>query len=131
MLNIPFCLAVSLKDGYISLSSFSPENLRDQTVRDLAAKTRITAESAYTEKYPTERNCRLEVITKSGPIYQLHQRNAKGSVHNLLTFTDVAEKFNQLTVSTIGKDRANRIQEAVLKLDQFEDITKFISYLTE
>jgi 2-methylcitrate dehydratase PrpD len=64
--SLPYCTAVALTDGDVTLDSFSDERLRDESLLDLIAKIKIHRDAKLTARYPRGIPNRLEVALVDG-----------------------------------------------------------------
>ena len=65
--SLPYCTAVALDDGDVTLESFSDERLRDETLLALVAKIKIHRDAALTARYPRGIPNRLEATLVGWP----------------------------------------------------------------
>ena len=56
-------MAVAFHDGAVTPASFTPERVRDPALRPLIAKMTINEDKDFTQRFPQEGNCRMEVTT--------------------------------------------------------------------
>src|SRR6185295_11357509 len=64
--SLPYCTAVALLDGDVTLDSFSPQRLADPIVLDLTAKIRVLRDAELTKRYPKGIPNRLVVTLEDG-----------------------------------------------------------------
>src|SRR5208282_4979301 len=50
--SLPYCTAVALADGEVTLAQFSPERFSDPALLDLVARTKIHRDAALSARYP-------------------------------------------------------------------------------
>jgi 2-methylcitrate dehydratase PrpD len=63
------------------------------------------------------------VRTRSGDIYEQHIEFPLGAAQNPLSETDLREKFVRLTHDVVAVDRAERIMNTIMALDEVSDIS--------
>src|SRR6266850_5447456 len=93
--SIPYLVAVAFHDGAVTPASFTPERVRDPALRPLIAKMTIDEDKDFTQRFPQEGNCRMEVTTVSGQRLVAHTAYPKGHRHNPLSDADVEAKFRR------------------------------------
>src|SRR5689334_13974350 len=71
--SFPYCVAVALKDGQVSLQSFSPKRLQDSTLREMMKKVRVVRDADFVERYPDTMPTRITVRTREGRTYTKHK----------------------------------------------------------
>src|SRR5205814_6461025 len=64
--SLPYCTAVALTDGDVTLDSFSDDRLRDEKLLALVAKIKIQRDAALTARYPRGIPNRLEATLADG-----------------------------------------------------------------
>ena len=64
--SIPFLTAVGLRDGAVTPATFAPDRIADDGLRTIINKMRIEENPEFTGRYPSEYNCRIEVIKANG-----------------------------------------------------------------
>jgi hypothetical protein len=82
-------VAVAFHDGAVTPASFTPERVRDPALRPLIAKIAIDEDKNFTQRFPQEGNCRMEVTTVSGQCLVAHTAYPKGHQRNPLSDADV------------------------------------------
>src|SRR6185295_11246926 len=50
--SLPYCTAVALADGDVTLAQFEPKRLSDSVLLDLVAKVKLHRDAALTARYP-------------------------------------------------------------------------------
>jgi 2-methylcitrate dehydratase len=88
-------VAVAFHDGVVTPASFTTERVRDPALRPLIAKMSIDEDNDFTQRFPQEGNCRMEVTTVSGQHLVAHTAYPKGHRHNPLSDADVEAKFRR------------------------------------
>src|SRR6185436_456610 len=64
--SLPYCTAVALMDGDVTLDSFSEQRLRDEQLLALVAKIKVHRDPALTARYPRGIPNRLELTMNDG-----------------------------------------------------------------
>ena len=77
--SIPFLAAVGLRDGEVTPATFAPDRIADPGLRTIINKMRIDENAEFTERYPAEYNCRIEVIKNNGQTEVAETSFPKGS----------------------------------------------------
>ncbi len=99
--SIPFLVAVSLQDGAVTPATFNDQRISDPDLRVLIGKMTIDEDPAFTEKYSSEYNCRIEITTYSGEKMVAATSYPKGHRNNPLADSEISSKFRGLAMPTI------------------------------
>jgi 2-methylcitrate dehydratase len=120
--SLPYCVAVALLDGRMTLQSFSPKRLRDAAVRGLMKKVRVVRQPEFVDRYPGAMPTRLTVIVESGKVYMRQVDVPLGHPRNPLSDGDLEAKFRRLASERLDRAHIDRLIRFVWTLDQVEDI---------
>ena len=93
MFSMPFSLALALRKGNVTLQDYTPELLRDNELRRIAALVRIEADEHMNAIYPEERGAWMRLELKDGRIFEKGIPVAKGEPENPVTDDDLLEKL--------------------------------------
>ena len=120
--SIPYLVAVALQDGEITSATFTPQRIQDPALRTLISKMTIQEEPDFTQKYPGEYNCRIEITGKSGQHLAAHTAFPKGNRFNPLTDSEVEDKFRNLVSKELGDSQCDRTLELAWSLDKLANL---------
>ena len=120
--SIPFLVAVGLRDGAVTPATFAADRIADPSLRPILAKMTIEEDPAFTEKYPSEYNCHIEVKTKSGAGYVASGPYPKGHRNNPLSDAEVSEKFRRLATPMLSDEQCGEALGLLWSLEQQPDM---------
>ena len=120
--SIPFLVAVGLRDGAVTPATFAADRIADPSLRPILAKMTIEEDPAFTAKYPSEYNCRIEVKTKSGASYVASGPYPKGHRNNPLSDAEVSEKFRRLATPMLSDEQCDEALGLLWSLEQQPDM---------
>ena len=126
--SFPYCVAVALLDGSVTLSSFDPERLHDPILAALMQKVRVVRRPEFREQYPHAMPTRL-TVTASGKQYVQQQDYPLGHPRNPMSDQEVIDKFTLLTGGTLGSAQAQELTYLIWNLDTVEDVTVLMPLL--
>src|SRR5690606_16188608 len=66
--SLPYCTAVALREGNVTLDSFDEQHLNDPALLSLVAKIRIHRDAALTARYPRGIPNRIMVTLADGSV---------------------------------------------------------------
>ena len=120
--SIPFLTAVGLRDGAVTPATFAPDRIADPALRAIIGKMRIEENPDFTARYPTEYNCRIEVIKRNGQTEVAATGHPKGHGQNPLTDAEVDAKFRRLAVPTITEQQCAQALELIWSLENLPNL---------
>ena len=120
--SFPYCVAVALLDGTVTLKSFDEQRLADPAVHALMAKIRVVEQAEFTGWYPQAMPTRITVRTASGKEYVKQVDFPLGHPRNPMSDREVEEKFRSLAAGTLNRARAGKLIETVWRLETLKDI---------
>ncbi len=121
----PYCIAAGLVLGHAGLEAFTEERVRDERLRDLAAKVRYEIDPD--NPYPDEFTGHVRAKLRDGSVVEERQPHLRGGRSEPLSRADVEEKF-RLNCAHGGwpKERAEGfLQWAKKAFDHKIDLTNF------
>jgi len=95
--SMPYVVGRALRDGVVSPASFAEHRIKDPSLRPLLAAIRVQEDAAFTQRFPQERPCRMEVTTTAGRTLTAETATPKGHRTNPLSDAEVEAKFRRLT----------------------------------
>ncbi len=96
MFSMPFSLAVALRKGNVTLQDYTPELLRDEELRRVAAAVTIDEDERMNAVYPEERGAWLRLVLKDGRSFEKAVPVARGEPENPVTDGDLTEKLTAM-----------------------------------
>lgn len=118
--SIQFCTALALTKGKAGFGEFSDPIIQDPTFRKLMGKVRISSNAALKESEADV------VVYTSKERYARHVSNFKGRQGITLGFSDIAEKFAELSRNVLADESAKAIVESVRNLESLTHAEKLV-----
>ncbi|MEO6809802.1 MAG: MmgE/PrpD family protein [Isosphaeraceae bacterium] len=115
--SLPYCTVVALLDGEVSAAQFTPERLSDPALLDLVSRTAVIEDPELTAGYPLGIPNRVRVVLKGGQEFQSRVDFPPGHDKNPLSDAQLRTKFDALSVSALGQERADTIWERLSTLE--------------
>ena len=120
--SIPFLVAVALQDGGVTPVAFTQERIHDPALRKLVGKMSIRENEAFTQKYPGEYNCRMEITEQSGKVFTAETAYPKGHRANPLSDLEIETKFRNLTAGALSQHQCRRALDLAWSLDSLSSL---------
>lgn len=118
--SLPYCTALALLYGRVSLPLFAKSFLSDPEILALAAKVKVSESAEATAHFP-KREAELLVTMKDGAIFKYEAENASDEISTQI----VTDKFKAATES-LSKEEQDRIISFILDLDQKKDVSGLV-----
>jgi len=123
--SIPFSVAMAISFGDLFMDKFTEENIRDDGIRELAARVKVHPGEEWARDYPDKRGASVTIKTFSGQSHSSSVPLAKGERENPATLEDLMEKFRTNSTQVLSKSRSRNLEETVMNLENcsVNDIT--------
>lgn len=127
--SFPYCVAVALLYGPVTLQSFGPKRLRDPALRNLIKKVRVVQQPEFVGRYPRTMPTRITVKTEARNTYTSQVDVPVGHPGNPMSDRDLEAKFRRLAAGRLNRPRIDRLIESVWNLDRVRDIGRLMPML--
>ncbi|HMF14963.1 MAG TPA: MmgE/PrpD family protein [Gemmataceae bacterium] len=124
--SLPYCTAVALADGDVTLAQFAPQRFTDPRLLELVAKVKIHRDAALSARYPAGIPNRLTVALTDGRRLVREVEFPRGHARNPMTDAEVEQKFRALVVPRYGEKRANDILAKCWTLEELQSIRELL-----
>ena len=121
--SIPFLVAMALQDGSVTPASFTPQRIADPSLRALMSKMTMREGPGFTENYPRQYNCRIEVAMSGGGSAVAATSYPKGHKNNPLSDREVGEKFRNLASAVLSEEQCAEALELLWNLEDLPGLT--------
>jgi 2-methylcitrate dehydratase PrpD len=120
MFSVPYVTALGLVKGKVDLASFHDLGVDDPEVLALAAKTFVLPDpdSDFPAHFPGE----VRITLRNGEVVSRREATSTGTPDRPLSRAQVETKFATNAGRVIDEAQANRIVEAVMKLEAETDV---------
>ncbi len=123
--SIPFALATILVHGRSAVECFDLDAVKNARVQALVSKIDVREEPSYTSAYPDKQICDVVIHLRDGQAIRGRCEVMKGESANPHRTEDVEKKYFDLMTPVWGADRARKLYDAVLKLEDVADMRAF------
>ncbi|CUQ65911.1 MmgE/PrpD family protein [Candidatus Nitrospira inopinata] len=127
--SFPYCVAVALLDGKVTLRSFTPKRLSEPAVHELMQRVRVVPVSEFGGLYPHAMPSRITVKTKGGKVYCRQVDHPLGHPQRPLSDREIEQKFRRLTAGKMRRSQVERVIEAVWGLERLAEINDVMPFL--
>jgi 2-methylcitrate dehydratase len=116
--SIPYLVATAFYDGAVGPTSFTDDHLQHPAVRGLMAKMTVEEDSDFTQRFPEELNCWMEVTTASGQRFTAETPYPKGHRRNPLQDAELDAKLRHLADGVLPEEQCRAALAHLWALDQ-------------
>lgn len=127
--SIPYIVAVAFHDDAVTPASFTAERVQDPALRPLIAKMSIDEDQDFTQCFPQQYNCRMEVTTVSGQRLVAHTAYPKGHRHNPLSDADVEAKFRRFAGEILTEQQCTTALELLWSVERLSTLQALFDVL--
>lgn len=120
--SLPYMLAVAFLDGQVMPEQYDTIRINSDDVQDLLKKVDVQVSDEYSERFPQEMACRIEIETNEGVIYSIEKQDYEGFTTNPASWDVLLKKYHYLT-QNIDQQLASQIATAIQQIDEL-DITE-------
>jgi 2-methylcitrate dehydratase len=124
--SMPYTVAVALQHGTVSAEHFGDAWLRDPGIRALTRRVKVRVSEEANRRMPEAMLCRLTIATKSGALHAATVEYHRGHWKNPMSDAEVEAKFRTLSGGVLPGNRAERLLEALWKLDTVADVGELV-----
>jgi 2-methylcitrate dehydratase PrpD len=125
--SIPYTVAAALQRGRFTLDELEDEALGDPAILALADRVNYEIDPAST--FPRHYTGEVIVTTRGGRTFRHREAVNRGNGERPLSEAAIIEKFRSNSGRAVSRDRARRIETAVLSLDETSDISTVANVL--
>lgn len=119
--SLPYCIAVALMDGEVTLASFDESRLHDPQLRALMQKIKVHRDAECNAQYPEGIPNDIEITLKSGGKLREKVVFPRGHCRNPMTDGEVEAKFRQLATMVLPPAPVEKALQRLWKLEEIED----------
>lgn len=127
--SFPYCVAVALLDGSVTLRSFDDKRVSDPALQALMQKIRVVEQGEFIGWYPEGLPTRITARTDTGHEYIKQVDFPLGHPRNPMSDREVEEKFRRLSAGKLDRHRAGKIIDLVWKLETVKNIALLMPLL--
>ena len=125
--SLPYCTAVALVDGNVTLDSFSDERLQDESLLALVAKIKVTRDDVLTARYPRGIPNRITVKMNDGRQLTAESEFPRGHDQNPMSDAEVVDKFHRMAVSVMDESTQQRVLDMCWQLEELQNVSDLLS----
>jgi 2-methylcitrate dehydratase len=115
--SLPYVIAVAILDGDVMPAQYELARIGREDVQALLRRVTITANPAYSQRFPEEMPCRIQIALRNGQTVVKESRDYPGFVSQPMSWEMVCNKFNLLTAPYVTEIKRKALINAVADLE--------------
>jgi 2-methylcitrate dehydratase len=127
--SLPYCTAIALADGDVTLAQFEPARFSDPALLELVAKVKIHRDSDLSARYPAGIPNRLTIALEDGRQLEKEVEFPRGHARNPMTDAEVEAKFWRMAEPRFKKERCAAILAACWQLEKLRNAGELVKLL--
>jgi 2-methylcitrate dehydratase len=127
--SLPYCTAVALADGRVTLAQFDPKRFTEPALLELVAKVKVHRDKALSARYPRGIPNRITITQKDGRQFVREVEFPRGHSENPMTDAEVEAKFRTLVEPRYGKRTADGILATCWDLEKLRRAAELVQLL--
>jgi 2-methylcitrate dehydratase len=92
--SLPYVIAVAILDGDVMPAQYELQRIRSVDVQNLLRRVTVTANPVYSQRFPEEMPCRIQVVLRGGRTLVKESRDYPGFLSQPMSWDMAATKFN-------------------------------------
>ena len=124
--SLPYCTAVALADGRVTLAQFDPARFTDPGLLEVVSKVQVKRDKTLSARYPRGIPNRIDITLNNGRKLTREVEFPRGHAENPMTDAEVEEKFRTLVEPRYGKEKATRALSRFWDLDTVKGAAELV-----
>jgi 2-methylcitrate dehydratase len=129
--SLPYCTAVALLDGEVTLRQFDPARFTAPDVLRLLEHVKVHLDDGLTPRYPRGIPNRIVVTLTDGRRETLEVEFPRGHAGNPMTDAEVEAKFRAMVEPRYGRPTADAVLEKCWQFEELSGVTDVLRLLGE
>ncbi|WP_373893915.1 MmgE/PrpD family protein [Virgibacillus sp. CBA3643] len=114
--SLPYMLSAAYLDGQVMPEQYEADRIIQNDIQNLLQKVHVEPSSEYSDRFPDEMSCRIELETIDGHIFDIEKSDYHGFKTRPASWDVLMEKYNELT-RAIDSDLAAKIAATIRNLE--------------
>ena len=127
--SLPYVIAAAVADRQVTPLQFTEAKIMDPVIRAQLPKVKVIADPEIEAVFPELQRVRVVVSTTDGRSFEKELDYPKGDPRNPLTDGEISGKFRALGAGIASAEDLERMQSAISRTDEFDDVRQLMSAL--
>lgn len=128
--SLPYMLSAAYLDGQVMPEQYEADRITREDIQTLLQKVDVHPEQAFSDRFPDEMACRIEIETTDGRKFEIEKSDYQGFKTRPASWDVLMEKYNGLT-RKIDRNLADKIAETIMNLEnnKVSDLTDLLGQI--
>jgi 2-methylcitrate dehydratase len=126
--SLPYAIAAALLDGDVMPAQYTVERIQRDDVQNLLRRVFVKATPAYSQRFPEELPCHIEVTLQNGETLMKESRDCSGFLSQPMSWEMAIDKFDRLVCTCISDPQRKAIADAISDFEN-TNIREFMQLL--
>lgn len=127
--SLPYCISAAIVDGALTPASFSKEKISDPYLRSFLNRVKVVASADFEKTFPGLKQAGCKIVTKKGEKHQIILDYPLGDYREPMNESQLAAKFDAMVLPVLGKERRDKIVDAIWNFEKIENVADFMKLL--
>ena len=128
--SLPYVIAAAVADRQVTPIQFTDAKIMDEKIRAQLPKVKVIADAEIEAVFPELQRVRVVIKTTDGREVEQQLDYPKGDPRNPLTNDEISGKFKALAEGIATTEDVERMQNAINRTEEFDDVRELMSQLT-
>ncbi len=128
--SLPYCVAALILDGKLTTAQFTDQRINAADIKTMINRVKVVGEDRFEAMFPEKKPAAAVIRTIGGECYEAEVEFPTGDYRNPLSDDALLKKFNSLVEDKIPREKADRIIESIMDLENCEDVRELMSVLS-
>jgi 2-methylcitrate dehydratase len=128
--SLPYVIAAAVADRQVTPIQFTDAKIMDEKIRAQLPKVKVIADPEIEAVFPELQRVRVVIRTTDGREVEKQLDFPKGDPRNPLTNDEISGKFKALAKGIATAEDVERMQSAINRAEEFEDVRELMRQLT-
>jgi len=129
--SLPYCISACIVDGTVTPASFSKEKIFDPQIRSYLPKIKVLANPEFEKTFPALKQAAAEIQATDGRKYKIQLDYPLGDYREPMDEETLLKKFDAMALPVTGREKRDRIVDALLNLENQNDLVDFMKLLAK
>lgn len=116
--SLQYMIAAAILDDQVMPEQYLPERIQAEDIQEMLRRVKVQPSEEFSELFPNEMRCRIQVKLKSGAALVKEMRDYEGFHTHPMSWETVAHKFERLSALYTDAALRNEIEGAVVHLNE-------------
>jgi 2-methylcitrate dehydratase len=127
--SLPYVIAVAVLDGDVMPAQYQANRILKDDVQNLLRRVSVTANPAYSQRFPEDMPCRIRVVLRDGRALVKESRDYPGFVSQPMSWEMACNKFNLVAAPYAPEAERKAITNAAANLENLR-VRELMRFLT-